>query len=277
MLNINNGQESACLWRDRGLSDLELLHGVFHRHVFSPHFHQTYVIEIVEQGLDVFSCNGVVHRAPAGSVIFFNPGEVHTGRSLGREPLAYRCLYPSPELMTELVGQSDRCVDGPPQFTKNVVSDPELFTQLLDAHRRLEPGGDVTSGRELLQNALRQAVSRHAAVESDGQSGTDPRADVERARVFMDVSFSERITNDQLTALSGMSQFHFIRMFRRTVGLTPHEYLLNVRVEQARRMLSTGMPIAHAARRSGFYDQSHLNRHFKRITGVTPGQYRQSA
>ncbi len=275
MLNMDNGRESASLWRHRRLSDLELLRGVFHRHVFSPHFHQTYVIEMVERGLDVFSCNGVVHRAPAGSIIFFNPGEVHTGRSLGREPLAYRCLYPSPELMSELVGPHEACTDRPPRFSKSVVDDPDLYARLLDAHRRLEPGGDARAGRELLQDALRQAVTRHAAPTP--VDGPDARADVERARTFMDASYAERVTNDQLTALSGMSQFHFIRMFRRTVGLTPHEYLLNVRVEHARQMLATGMPIAHAARCSGFYDQSHLNRHFKRITGVTPGQYRRSA
>ena len=57
------------------------------------------------------------------------------------------------------------------------------------------------------------------------------------------------------------------------MGLTPHAYLNHIRVLRARDLLRQGCPIAQAAVNVGFVDQSHLHRHFKRIVGVTPGQY----
>jgi AraC-like DNA-binding protein len=57
------------------------------------------------------------------------------------------------------------------------------------------------------------------------------------------------------------------------MGLAPYEYILAARIEECRKLLSAGISIAEAAARTGFCDQSHLNRHFKRIVGITPGKY----
>ncbi|HYM70106.1 MAG TPA: helix-turn-helix transcriptional regulator, partial [bacterium] len=66
---------------------------------------------------------------------------------------------------------------------------------------------------------------------------------------------------------------HLCRTFHREVGLPPHAYQTQVRVERARSLLRNGVPIAEAAAAVGFYDQAHLTRQFKRVIGVTPGQY----
>ena len=76
-----------------------------------------------------------------------------------------------------------------------------------------------------------------------------------------------------LAAAAGLSPYYFIRVFRQAVGLTPHAYLVQLRVETAKRLLDRGQPVVEAALAAGFADQSHLTRHFKRIVGVTPGQY----
>lgn len=64
-----------------------------------------------------------------------------------------------------------------------------------------------------------------------------------------------------------------MRTFRRSIGLSPYAYLTQIRVEAAKKLLNEGASIADVASDIGFTDQSHLTRHFKRITGVTPGQY----
>lgn len=264
-------RETATLWRDENLGGMELFHGTYTRHVFSPHFHRTYVIEMVEQGVDVFQCGEAVYRAPAGSVIVFNPFEVHTGQPSGPRPLVYRSMYPTTEQLAALTGGAEHA----PHFPEKVIYDPALYECLRNAHAALEGGRDLLRGRELLGHALCEAIRRHAR-PCDRACSLAPDG-VCRARSFMDEAYAERVTNQALTELAGMSQFHMIRAFRRATGLTPHEYLVNVRVEHARRMLAAGAPIARTARQTGFFDQSHLTRHFKRITGVTPGQYRQLA
>jgi transcriptional regulator GlxA family with amidase domain len=66
-------------------------------------------------------------------------------------------------------------------------------------------------------------------------------------------------------------------VFKREVGVPPHAYQVQMRVRRARRLMLTGMAPADVAISVGFYDQAHLNRHFKRIVGMTPGDYRGAA
>ncbi|WIM99063.1 helix-turn-helix transcriptional regulator [Actinoplanes oblitus] len=66
---------------------------------------------------------------------------------------------------------------------------------------------------------------------------------------------------------------HLVRSFRHEFGMTPHQYVISRRVDRARRLILAGQPLSTAATRSGFYDQPHLTRHFKRILGVTPARF----
>jgi AraC-like DNA-binding protein len=73
---------------------------------------------------------------------------------------------------------------------------------------------------------------------------------------------------------SGLSPCHFLRVFKHQTGMPPHRYHLNLRLERGRRLLRQGCEIADVAARTGFADQSHFTRHFRRFFGVTPGRYR---
>jgi AraC family transcriptional regulator len=80
-------------------------------------------------------------------------------------------------------------------------------------------------------------------------------------------SLSEPVSLDDLANLAGLSPFHFVAMFKRSTGLAPHQYLLAQRIERARALLAESrVPIADVAARTGFADQSHLMRVFRRHT-----------
>lgn len=276
-MHKRNRQDMATLRRNHIQDDPEFLRGVFTHHAFSPHFHSTYVIEIVERGIDLFLCGEMEYRATEGSIVLINPYEVHTGRPGGRVALEYRSLYPTLEQFSKSARRHDFRNDEWPHFPRRVVHDPQLFEMLRDAHRRLETGDDPIAGHDSLDEALDMAVRHHAQRRPLSVLRGDERDAIHRVRVFLDEAYATKITNDELTEMAAMSQYHFIRVFRKEIGLTPHEYLISVRIENARRLLAEGMPIAETARHSGFFDQSHLTRHFKRLIGVTPGQYARSA
>lgn len=86
----------------------------------------------------------------------------------------------------------------------------------------------------------------------------------------------EGITLDQAAGELDRHPTHLVRAFRREFGMPPHQYLTSRRVDQARGLLLSGVPVAEAAVGAGFYDQSHLTRHFKRILGVNPGGFRRA-
>lgn len=87
----------------------------------------------------------------------------------------------------------------------------------------------------------------------------------------------QELSLEELAALAQLSPYHFCRSFKQSTGFTPHQYVIRQRVERAKRLLKDGtMGIPEVAIACGFTHQSHLNRHFKRVTGVTPKKFSQS-
>jgi len=78
---------------------------------------------------------------------------------------------------------------------------------------------------------------------------------------------------DELAAHAGLDKFHLVRAFRAEVGLPPYEYLTHMRVARVKELLERGVRVAEAAQSVGFYDESQLHRHFRRIVGITPGSF----
>jgi transcriptional regulator GlxA family with amidase domain len=90
---------------------------------------------------------------------------------------------------------------------------------------------------------------------------------------FIERNFAEPITLAELATLCGLSLCRFVTVFRSQVGIPPHQYVCRVRVKEARALLRQGVPLAAVAFDTGFCDQSHLSRHFKRQCGITPGHF----
>jgi AraC-like DNA-binding protein len=96
---------------------------------------------------------------------------------------------------------------------------------------------------------------------------------VARAKEFLIENHRRATSLAELENIVEFSPCHLLRTFRRTVGLTPHDFLTQIRVERAKRLLRLGNTISDIAVDTGFVDQAHFTRRFKAIVGVTPGQY----
>jgi AraC-like DNA-binding protein len=96
-------------------------------------------------------------------------------------------------------------------------------------------------------------------------------------RHLLDDRFPEDLSADDLAAAVGLSRFQVTRRFQLAYGMPPSAYLRQVRLRDARRRLATGEAIGTAAVSSGFADQSHLTRWFRRTYGITPGVYQRGS
>jgi len=93
------------------------------------------------------------------------------------------------------------------------------------------------------------------------------------ARAYLDAHVADRVSLDALAALAGVSKFHFVRLFHRVVGESPHAYQLRGRVALAQTLLTQGHSASRVAQETGFADHSHLIRTFRRLTGMTPTRF----
>ena len=261
-------------WRDPALGGLDRLHARYITHAFGRHAHDTFAIEVLERGAHTFRYRGADHAPVAGDLVLLNPGEVHTGRPASPLGYGYRMLYPSVEQVRMAAEEISGCSRNDPYFPRPVVRDDRLAAAMRHLHIALAEPAPRLERESRLLTVLVAVVRRHAAERPPARAtGMEPRA-VTWAREFLEANAAEEVSLAQLAEVAGLSPFHLARVFREAVGLPPHAYLDQVRVERAKRLLAAGLPIARAAADVGFADQSHLTRRFKRLVGVTPGQYR---
>jgi AraC-like DNA-binding protein len=147
-------------------------------------------------------------------------------------------------------------------------------------------GMDVVMGRSAaaarsvrgVGQSWRSVRSVEAAAQSATTAGPTPRRPhcepaevrVERARLFIEAHATQRVSLETLAELAGVSTYHCIRLFNRVLGESPHVYQLRRRIELARALLAKGLPGSRVAVETGFSDQSHFIRMFRRFTGGTP-------
>jgi AraC family transcriptional regulator len=138
-------------------------------------------------------------------------------------------------------------------------------------------GGPLAA--ESLANLLAVHLIRHIAAHRRpvrGRDGTLPRGKLRAVVEYIEEHLDAAPTLEQMAAVSCLSPYHFARQFKAATGLPPHQYVIMRRVERARQLLQGGgdFSLAEVAACAGFSDQSQFSHHFKRVVGVTPGQFR---
>jgi AraC family transcriptional regulator len=140
-------------------------------------------------------------------------------------------------------------------------------------------GGPLAA--ESLANLLAVQLLRHVLAPHQPtrrRDGTLPRAKLRAIVEYIEDHLDASPTLEQMAAIARLSLYHFARQFRRATGLPPHRYVILRRVERAKQLLQgSQLSVAEVSARAGFSDQSKFCFHFKRIVGITPGQFRTPA
>jgi AraC-like DNA-binding protein len=266
-------EDETHFWRVTRHGDLECFTATFRKHIFPPHTHETYVVGVTLDGIHSYMHKGVRVRCEAGNICFINPDEVHDGApdSYG---YSYRMTYPGPDLLTALLREATGRSVGAPKFSLPGVRDPELARVFCEAHSALESNRETLYADEKLLTFYLTAIERHGGgLPSVIQVGREPDA-VARSKDYLRSHMAEATDLQDVARHAGLSAWHLIRVFRKATGLTPHAWLVDRRVHQARELLRAGESPSLAAVQCGFADQAHLTRAFKARLGVTPGQYK---
>lgn len=241
------------------------------RHSFSRHTHEQYGIGVIHQGAQrSLSGRGMV-EAGSGDMITVNPGEVHDGAPIGDAGRAWKMLYFDPSLIGAMTADLQDHGKRQDEFPRPVIHDGWLANQFERLFTAMTATGVPSAIRQeelllmLLAGVLREPGNPQ-------QFPAIPQA-IRRARDLIDDQPARAVTLEDLAREAGLSRFQVLRGFARATGMTPHAYLVQCRIDLARRMIAGGSSLAEAAIASGFADQSHMTRTFIRKYGLSPGAY----
>ena len=266
---------STQYWWDRHLTGLSLMHADFTTHEYPLHTHSALVIAVTEQGGSIVRSRGELQDATPSTLFVFNPEEPHGGWMGRSERWQYRSLYLTRPALDRLAAELD--IEAVPYFTRNTFVDRDLIDAFLAMHRALEHGRDIFEERELLVGGFGTLFQRHGSGRVRIERGARDVAIFRRVKARMQEEYGRELKLEDLAADVRLTTFQLIGLFKRVTGLTPHAYLTQIRLGMACRRLRHPQALAEVAAAVGFYDQSALNKHFKRCYGITPLQFARAA
>jgi AraC-like DNA-binding protein len=268
-------KEQVTFWREATLANMEVLKATYVHHAFSRHSHEGYAIGVIEAGVEAFDYLGKSHQAAAGSLVIIHPGEVHTGHAGVEEGWQYRMTYPPVSLMQKAVAELGRSPTEVPFFPTPVIRDPAIVQPFRQFHHALEQATTALERESRLLWFLSHLIHRYGELRSPLPPVSPNDWAIQQTRAYLEAHYQDPIRLEDLATAVNLSPLKLLRLCKQAWGLPPHRYLIQLRVEHAKRLMAHGMALSEVAAATGFADQSHLNRHFKRWVGVTPGQYQQ--
>ena len=235
------------------LDDVRLLHVEDATHHYPRHVHEEFCIAMIHRGSETHICRDERHVAFPGDLLCVNPEDAHESISAGVE---YKSIHIKPALFGSML------------FTQSIVSDPGLFQRFVELYSLLESDVPSVEKEFELADAVGCLLRRHNSPIEPSESSS-----VQRVRDFLRSNYAINTSLSDLASIANVSPFHLVRIFNDQIGVPPHEFQTQVRITNAQRLLRDGHSISDAAVETGFFDQSHFSRNFKRITGLTPGKY----
>ncbi|WP_461535063.1 AraC family transcriptional regulator [Spongorhabdus nitratireducens] len=258
----------------RLIPGLELGHLKVREFDFGRHCHGDHHIGLICRGGLRQYQKGANHSLGPGMIALTNPDELHYGQDLARDGFELRVFGISPDLAVQLqplwgVGSTTL------NFNQPVIENPQLFQDLVSFHRTVtNPDADPLWVQSRWLELMQQLISGTDSTQlPSDHSGLSTQA-VNIIRDYCLANIDRKISLTELGKLLDLDQYRLLRQFRKTMHFTPHAWLVQLRLDYARQLLRSGKTsICEAAHASGFCDQSHLCRVFRKAYGITPSSF----
>lgn len=253
---------------------IETVRAHFRGHAYDPHDHDEVLVGVTQQGVQRFRCRRAQHTSTPGRAILIEPGAVHDGHAPDAEGFTYVMLYlPQAWVAGHLArvphAGASRTL---PAFRATLSDDAPLAAAIQRAFDSLH-GREGRLARDQGLDGLMARLASH--VQSAREVPVDAR--LAAVRDLLHDRLADDLGLDELARIAGVDRFRLTRQFTRAFGLSPHAYLVRLRLRAARRLLATGASAADTAAAVGFADQSHLGRWFQRAYRMSPAAYGQRA
>ena len=259
-------------WTDAEVPFVELR---FTRHSgesYKEHCHRQFCVGAVTEGVVLTTIRERSYAASPGSLVLIRPEEVHSCNppegSLRSYVMAFFDLHWCRSIQDALFGEGEEFICPCTSLLKS-----ELFYHSLLTLADLLPGDALPLEKtekltQFLADLFVTVCDRTIAPPVKGQGDL-----IQEVKRYLREQSELKITLEELSAVFRCNPYHLLRTFKKVVGIPPHAYLLNARIERAKELLLDGVGLAAVAAEMGFTDQSHFHKTFRRIVAATPAQY----
>ena len=259
------------VWRSEEFPLLELHTG---DHVEQPHprhWHDEVLVCAITAGGGWLETPGRPEATGPGCLFTVSAGQVHANRATAGG-CSFVSIYLSARGLDAALGPGWGTSAALEAVPTRVTQGGPIRSALVRLHRVLGAPASRLHRDAALQRLVSTLLGGASGVDPTPPAGSEPRA-VARAEAYLRAHWDRPVSLSELSRAAGLSQFHLHRSFSRSVGLPPHAFQLQLRVDRAKTLLADGLDIAAVAQRTGFADQSHFTRIFRRSVGVTPGRF----
>lgn len=267
---------SVTVWRPWQLKQLELMQGIAVSTPSRQQFTQGYLIACGQSGTAHMRYRNMRFNGQVfdETLFVFEPGETWTSQL---KDLTFHRLFIDPAWLQQFATERLHREQSLPHFSSHPLFDPSLSRAVRDlAARSLAPASRLQQEETLLHLLASLLLSHAQDAGALPQLGREHPA-VKRTKEYLQAHYAQEIALQELAQEASMSPFHLARIFRQAVGLPPHTYQTQLRLARAKTLLAQGYDVSYVAHETGFSDQSHFARHFKRHFLATPGSYRKTA
>jgi AraC-like DNA-binding protein len=264
----------TALWRDDALAHAEWLRGTYSDFSYAPHAHDAECLAVITRGSLRIRAGGRESVARAGDMFAAPAGLTHAGWPIDAAGWSLRTVYLDLSRLQALLAGEDTAFPG--TLAGPFIQDPELSARLVAAHECSEGAAPALRRDEALIAFADRLFRCHVRpVRVDDRAQVAPDA-VRRAREFLDAHVDTRVSLRDIAAVTDLPPSRLLRAFARAVGVSPHAYQRQVRLQRATALIRRGHAIGDAAVAAGFADQAHFTRLFRQTMGIAPGAYQRA-
>ncbi|EMO2840410.1 AraC family transcriptional regulator [Acinetobacter baumannii] len=279
MGSMNAIPQTFEFWQDRRMPYVETRRSCFGRTCYKSHSHPTFSIGAIDEGNSVFQSSfGTAQKISAGTSVIVPAHVEHSCNPMPNQAWSYQMLHLDLAWLNQLYSEfQEQGLDlHIPQHKPLIIKDESLYEAFTEMNETLFDAQKLIFEKEQsLLHCLIHLLLPHFILEEIQK----PQYLYKDFLNLIDVISSSEgfISLEELAQRVGLSRYAIIRLFKANVGLTPHAFQINLKINQAREQLKQGVPLAELAVNLGFSDQSHFHKAFKAHTGVTPRQFQLAA
>ena len=252
---------------DSDIMGIELTEARMVSHVFPKHFHEDYRFGITYSGQGALFCQGKKNIVPQGNCFFLRPGEIHYGHPSSTTVWHYSVISIHESLIKDIAHNK-----GSLTVTDVVTTDQSLVKAVNHIYHTFRSQNTTLIEKEQLLYFFVKSLPGNIC--TNVISASKNKHYLQILCDYIDQNFYQSISVHDLAKISNLHPNYVFELFRKGMGMSPHQYQNQLRINAAKKSILTDKPLADIAIDLGFYDQSHLCRLFKRSIGVTPNAYR---